>query len=324
MKINKKIDETKEKKFKKKIKKPLSYIKNIEEDKCAPCALKKATYKNNKSFKTCYSKESLIKIAELWNKENKSKINKDQLIKIKGKSSKSLWDQIQKKLSSSCGNDEYCWKKQAFIKKLKDTEIEMFTFKPDYPKEWIQNRYTWLNTYDIYYVMKQYEKANSDFIFLGPVPSDCPVSIHCELSKLDLMKLKKQGIYKIGIIYNLDLSSGPGTHWVAMYIDNKNNEINYYDSYGSKSRALIEKFVGNLIKQYNENKMNHIVIYNDKRHQYGSSECGVYSMNFILERLHGTTMYDISQMDIPDEKMNYLRKLLYNIKIYKNLQNSNK
>jgi hypothetical protein len=34
-------------------------------------------------------------------------------------------------------------------------------------------------------------------------------------------------------------------------------------------------------------------------------------MNFILERLHGKTMYEISKMKIPDEKMNYLRKLLY-------------
>ena len=97
----------------------------------------------------------------------------------------------------------------------------------------------------------------------------------------------------------------------------KNNEINYYDSYGSKSRALIEKFVGKIAKQYTLNKLEPMVIYNDKRHQYGGSECGVYSMNFILERLHGTTMYEISKMDIPDEKMNYLRQLLYNTEIYK-------
>ena len=42
----------------------------------------------------------------------------------------------------------------------------------------------------------------------------------------------------------------------------------------------------------------------------------MYSMNFILERLHGTTMYEISKMEIPDADMNYLRKLLYNTKIH--------
>jgi hypothetical protein len=63
---------------------PITYIKNIEKEQCAPCALKKMKKskegKDGKkkdrdeekdSFKTCYSKQSLIKIAELWNKENK-------------------------------------------------------------------------------------------------------------------------------------------------------------------------------------------------------------------------------------------------------------
>ena len=83
----------------------------------------------------------------------------------------------------------------------------MYTSKPNYPKEWIKNENTWLNTYDIYYVMKQYEKANKDFVFLGPIPADCPTKIHCELSNFDLMKMKKNGITKIGIIYI-------GTAWI--------------------------------------------------------------------------------------------------------------
>jgi hypothetical protein len=275
---------------------------------CAPCQLKENKTSKNNKFKTCYSNNSLIKIASLWNKNNK-----DNSIIIKNNSKKALWDQIQKKLNFVCKNDEYCWKKQDFLKKVKDIEIEMYTFKPSYPKEWKKDKYTWLNTYDIYYVMKQYEKANDDFIFLGPIPSDCPVKINCELSKFDVLKMKKENINKIGIIYNLDVSSGPGTHWVAMYIDNINNEINYYDSYGSKSTPLIEKFIKKVVESYKTNNINPIIIYNDKRHQYGGSECGVYSMNFILERLHGTTMYDISKMSIPDEKMNYLRKILYNM-----------
>lgn len=166
--------------------------------------------------------------------------------------------------------------------------------------------------------MKQYEKANKDFTFLGPIPSDCPTKINCELTNLDLMKLKKKNIHKIGIIYNLDVSSGEGTHWVAVYIDNVNNEINYYDSYGSKSIPLIHEFIKKLVDKYEKNNINPTIIYNDMRHQYGNSECGMYSMNFLLERLHGKTMYDISKMKIPDEKMLYLRNLLYNKEINKN------
>jgi hypothetical protein len=282
----------------------------IDKDNCAPCQLKEN--KRNKRFKSCYSKDSLVKISEVWNKFN----NNEEPIKFEKQSKQKIWSQIQEKLNSACSKDEYCWKKQDFIKKIKDINIEMYTFKPNYPKEWIKNKNTWLNTYDIYYVMKQYEKANDNFVFLGPIPSDCPTKIQCELTKLDLISLKKKNIHKIGIIYNLDVSSGPGTHWVALYIDNSHNEINYYDSYGGLPIKLIQKFIEKLSNEYTLNEYTPTVIYNDKRHQYGGSECGMYSMNFILERLHGSTMYDISNMTIPDEKMNYLRKLLYNTNVH--------
>lgn len=279
----------------------------VDENICAPCSLKENKNKNkNKKFKTCYSKESLIKIANVWNMNNATKIN------IKNKSKQNLWKDIQKSLNILCNKDEFCWKKQDFIKKMKDIDIEMYTFKPNYPKSWVNQPTKWLNTYDIYYVMKQYEKTYDDFVFLGPIPSDCPTKIHCELSKLNLINLKKKKIFKIGIIYNLDTSDQSGSHWTAVYIDNKHNEINYYDSYGSQPINLINKFISRISEQYTKNNIKPTIIYNDKRHQYGNSECGMFSMNFILERMHGTTMYDISQMTIPDEKMIYLRKILYN------------
>ena len=160
--------------------------------------------------------------------------------------------------------------------------------------------------------MKQYEKKYDDFKFLGVVPSDCPTKIHCELSNLDIKSLKKNNIHKIGLVYNLDISSGPGTHWVAIFIDNKNNEINYYDSYGSEPIKLINDFIFNLKKKYIKLGYDPIIIYNDKRHQYGGSECGMYSINFLLERLNNVTMYQIYNRKISDKKMNNLRKLIYN------------
>ena len=159
--------------------------------------------------------------------------------------------------------------------------------------------------------MKQYEQKFKDFKFLGVVPSDCPTSIHCELSNIDIKTLKKNKIFKIAIIYNLDISTGPGTHWVAVFIDNKNNEINYYDSYGSLPIKSINDFLIKLKKKYENLNEKAIIIYNNKRHQYGGSECGMYSMNFILERLNNITMYDIFNRNISDKKMNDLRKFLY-------------
>jgi len=282
----------------------------IDKKNCAPCQKKK---EGDKKFVTCYYKESLIKIANSWNK-NYGNRNKNKQIIIAKSSREKLWNQIQDRLKSQCNYDEKCWKKQEFIKKLKDSEIEMYTFKPQYPTEWNINKYTWLNTYDIYYVMKQYEKLYDDVYISSPIPADCPVDIQCELSKFDVMAMKKKNIFKIGIIYNLDKSNQGGSHWVAIYIDNKNNEINYYDSYGSMPTYLIDKFIKKVVEQYKKNKIIPTVIYNDKRHQWKNSECGVYSMNFILERISGKTMYDLSQVNIPDEHMNNLRKILYDNK----------
>ena len=270
----------------------------INKKNCAPCN------KNSNSKLSCYSDHSLNIILNNINSDiNVNKLRKRQ-----------KWDMIQKYFHKNCNKKESCWKNQNIIKNLKNKEINNFTFKPDFPESWKKDKYTWLNTYDILNVMKQYEKKNKDFLFLGPIPSDCPQEITCELSNLDLIKLKKNKIYKIGIIYNLDKSTGSGTHWTGIYIDNKNNEINYYDSYGSLPTNLISNFIKKISENYIKNNYKTRLLYNDKRHQYGGSECGMYSMNFILERLHGNTMYDISTRKISDESMNNLRKILYNSK----------
>ena len=98
------------------------------------------------------------------------------------------------------------------------------------------------------------------------------------------------------------------------HINFKNNEIDYYDSYGSLPSPLIHKFIQKMVEQYKTINTIPIVIYNDKRHQYKTSECGMFSMNFILERINGKTMYDFHVKKIKDDDMLYLRNILYNKK----------
>ena len=51
--------------------------------------------------------------------------------------------------------------------------------------------------------------------------------------------------------------------------------------------------------------------YNKKRHQFKNSECGVYSINFIENMLEGKTFNQYCNSNIPDDKMNKLRKKYY-------------
>ena len=119
-----------------------------------------------KNKKTCYSINSLLKIARSWNKENKSKRKNIKLRKHRTK----LWNRINNKIKGKCSN-EWCWKEQPFVKELNDSTINN-SHRPYKPQEWYKNERTWLNTYDIRNVMKQYQKKHKDFYFIGPVPID--------------------------------------------------------------------------------------------------------------------------------------------------------
>ena len=258
--------------------------------------------------KSCFSKNDLIKMIKLYNKKNPSK-----KIIIKNKSQIQLWNILRKSLSSTC-NKEVCWVDQNFIDMNTKSNL-IKKFKPKFPEEWKKNKNTWLSTTDINEVMKQYERLYRNFSFFGPVPVDCPNGIHCELSSLDPIYLnKKNNINKIGIIFNLDYHYQSGSHWVALVIDTSKSPfcIDFFDSYGEEPHHLIKKFMDNMKTKLEKEKQT-IQIYNDKRHQYGHSECGVYSMNYILERLKGKSPYQLTKKIIKDSIMNEMRKYLYRL-----------
>jgi hypothetical protein len=261
----------------------------------------------NGQNKTCFTTQSLRKIAKSYNEENPQQ----KIASVNRKSKIELWQNIQNRLKNKC-NSEICWIKQNFVKNLNDPEIEQFTFRPEMPSNWTKNRYTWLSTIDIQEVMKQYEKKFKDFHFLGPVPYDCPYGITCELTTITPVKLIRARINKLGIIYNLDYHNEPGSHWVAVFIDLLGKSVEYYDSYANRPPKLINKWMEKIQKEIAEYyKQPCELKYNRRRHQYGNSECGVFSMNFIMERLNGRSLEEISKKKLTDEQMNRLRNILY-------------
>ena len=185
------------------------------------------------------------------------------------------------------------------------------------PVEWKKNPFEWLSTIDIKNVMKQYEKKYPDFLFMGPVPVDCPSSITCVLSGLSVdILINRLGKTKLGIIYNLDKHDEPGSHWVASYIDFKKRKVLYFDSVGLPPPNMILQFLEKMksegeqyyLKHLNKNKT--IEIYsNDTRFQFGNSECGVFSMYFIISNLQGKLK--MNNDNVNDDVMNQLRSKYY-------------
>ena len=102
-------------------------------------------------------------------------------------------------------------------------------------------------------------------------------------------------------------------------IDLKNNIIDYFDSAEAhKSIKDIPNDILNYIqyiKQLGEkDKIKFKIRYNKIQHQKKNSECGIYSIYFIMKRVLGENFDNLvnnKNKIITDFQMNKLRKLLY-------------
>ncbi len=274
--------------------------------KCAP-----NPNKNEVLGFTCYTSEALEKMRQLWNARHPD-------YKIEDNDPREVWEDLKKNMESTC-NNELCWIKQNFVKNNLDSEILNYTFAPKAPSSWLKNPKEWLSSMDILNVMKQYEKRFHCFNFLGPSPIDFDDHVmfgECvweELCKFNLNNFLRNEKYKIGIIFNLDPHYKDGSHWVALFINIRKKQILYFDSYGTQPSVEVKRFINKIKRQAQHLNINMKYTYNKTRHQYGNSECGMYSLHFIIENLKDTPLKELMKKKISDEEMVELRKSYFNL-----------
>ena len=262
---------------------------------------------------TCYTNKSLYKLRDLWNARHPD-------IKIISSSPKEIHRQISEKLSGVC-NKESCWIKQ----KADFGDVESYmteSFAPESPPEWKKNPNEWLSSIDIMSVMKQYEKAYKCFDFIGPTPIDFDTRklygecVWDELCNLSIEEQIKNGKTKFGIIFNTDPHNKPGQHWISMLINIKKKKIFFFDSTGDKPASQIIALVERIKEQgINLNpKINFKFDSNEGvEHQYGNTECGIYSLYFIVHMLEDKmTEHYLKTHILKDEYMNKFRHIYFN------------
>ena len=178
------------------------------------------------------------------------------------------------------------------------------------------NNNNWLSNFNIEEVLKQYEQKYPDFIMLGAVPRDFKTIEYCkeDYTKEHIIDLIKKGKRRFGSVFNLDLSYQSGSHWVSMFVDINKGQIYYIDSVGKKPQdefvELMDLFE-EIIKSINKN------IKIDKRigtmdHQHKNTECGVYSIFFIVSLLNGKSFDYLNKKRTPDELVQKYRKVFFN------------
>lgn len=279
------------------------------DNKCAP----------GKDFKegSCFTFDDLKELAEAYNKAHADKISVDDY-----KTKKALLKELIKRFKEQyeC-DDQVCWLGTKVGKKI-SADIKEYTFRPTGPEE----KYGWLSTEEIENVMKQYEKIHTDFKFLGAVPSDFDEIPAYETTDLQFSKLETT-TPKLGLVINLDTHDMSGSHWVALYANLKTNTIYYFDSFKKPPQNRVRTFVTRLLS-YMANKSSRKldikkfmedyqesdefdVRYNKIQHQYKNSECGVYSIHFLIKLLEGNDFDKIVNNIIDDATMNKYRHTIF-------------
>lgn len=229
---------------------------------------------------SCYTKDALLLIRDAYNRHHPDKIQTSQ--------PKKIWNILRSRL-------EHCEKEDCWLNEIKDPkqkqELDHLLFSPDKPNSWKNNPNSWLSNYDIEAVLKQYEVSHPEFKLLGPSAIDYDTKpygndtcVWNDLCRLSLQDLKNRGKTKLGIIFNLDKHHEPGSHWVSMFIDIDQSLIFYYDSAVNAVPRQINKLKKEIIKQ--GKNLNEPIFFkyiqNDYSHQQTNTECGMFSLFFII------------------------------------------
>lgn len=255
---------------------------------------------------TCYNKfELLLIVEEIEKKEGR------QLRFLKDKSIIHLWEDINAYMKSKYNcQDELCW-----VETLKLDNLEKSAFKPIMPDEWVEcdisrapeNKCmnTWLSNYEIDNVLEQFQNNIENFEYLGSVPIDFAKLSNKKINSFRLKEAINKRKNKIGVVFNTDPSFRGGQHWICAFIDLENNEINFFDSYGSNGNypEEIQAFFSKVIEEAKLLNISLNIKTNVVRHQFKNSECGVYCLKFIADRLT-KDFESLVKVPIPDDVVN--------------------
>lgn len=260
---------------------------------------------------TCYNSNELIQLRDLWNEKfPNNKINK--------KNKKAIWLDLMKKMENSC-DDEKCWI-QNIINTGEKNNIINRIFTPSAPRSWKYNKNEWLTNYDLLDVMNQYVLKCKDFAFIGPVPIDFDSILYendCvsdELCNFELNKYINDGKNKIAVIFNTDPHNKSGSHWISLYMDIKKKYVYFFDSTGNEIPEEIKILTDRILGQAKKLGINMKYKSNlNVIHQTGNSECGMYSLFFIINLLNENVKPDFfNKGQIKDSDIEKFRKIYFN------------
>jgi hypothetical protein len=285
---------------------------------------------------TCYTKDAINQMKNELNSRNLG------IPKIVSNDEEDIYKEIE--LVTKCkGKKEDCLL-SLLPSNIKDNLVEGH-FAPYQPREWRKNSHAWLSNYDIMKVLKQYETRYSCFKLFGPTPIDfdkrlpeennkCVTDDICNFSLNSMIQNKK---FKIGIVFNLSEHDEDGSHWTSLFVDVKHNFIFYFDSAVNEIPDEVNVLIKRIKQQGKDLNIDFKFYTNRMQHQLGNSECGMYSLFFIVTMLtekseffkkKTMTLDDkiklFQRRRISDKYVHELRKKYFNTDVYEPWKNKSR
>lgn len=283
--------------------KKTKHNKTYKKSHCAPNVIKDGSM-------TCFSDKKLLNMRNYWNSRHPD-------AKIKTKDTHKIWQLLRKYMSGIC-DTERCWLKQKFIADSGDADLLNYTFVPESPQSWKHNPNEWLTSTDIENVMRQYERAYPCFKFLGPSPIDFDKKksrrkcVWDELCYFNLKSFIHKGCNKIGIIFNTDPHYLDGSHWISVFINIKKKYVYFFDSVGDPAPEEVNVLIERIIDQAKDLGIEMQRYDNTLKHQKSNTECGMYSLYFIVQAIKDIHPYNKMKSRISDEEMERFREIYFN------------
>lgn len=303
---------------------------------CSP-AISLVLGRGKRSASSCLLPPDVHHIKSRWNawvktkSKHKSKsdsLRGDQLRTIDDEDVEQIRESLFDRNKDVC-SDEQCWLDQPFMQTegggadVKLSALES-RFAPRAPKSWITKPNEWVTNFDIKKVMDQYENAYECFKFIGPSAINFDerneradgTCVWDDLCNFQLQNFIERKMHKIGIIFNTDVDSGDGEHWISMFINIAKAEIVFFDSVGDPPPPEVVALVDRIVAQSTAifDKPFTFVSLDGVKHQKKNTECGVYSLYFITHMLKDmTSAAELRRTMLNDEHMSTYRQIFFNM-----------
>lgn len=126
----------------------------------------------------------------------------------------------------------------------------------------------------------------------------------------------QKGYKTFGVVMNTDKRTNGGIHWFSLFCDFRTNPctIEYFNSSGNKPMKQIQEWLIKTEQEINESGVCKatVVVLSGLIHQKDSeTECGLYSIYYIWNRLNKIPALNFQEKRIPDSMMIDFRKRVF-------------